>query len=79
MTHHVHDYEMVFDEDQPHTLNYEMVCRCGDRCSTMQEAYDRTVLSQGIAPRLRVRDMLAIVFASASAAFLMAVCLVRFR
>jgi hypothetical protein len=77
MTGHVHDYKMVFDEDQPHTLNYEMVCECGDRCRTMQEAVERTTESRGAAPSIRPRDVVAILFVAGAGLFVFAACIAR--
>lgn len=78
MTRHVHDYEMVFDEDAANPLDYEMVCSCGDRCRTMQEALDRTQASRGhLPPRMALRDWAAVMFATSGALFLFAACVAR--
>lgn len=77
-TGHVHDYQMIFDEDAAEPLSYEMVCRCGDRCDTMQEAMRRTLESRGLAPpRVRPRDVVAIMFVAGAGLFVFAACIAR--
>lgn len=43
---HVHDYDMEFDEKNPRSLDYLLVCHgCGDSTGSMNTALSRTHFS----------------------------------